>query len=124
MTTPKRVLTIGIEPELADFTAFPDLDAGKVRAGLIAQAEQLRNLGFSPHVLFIDLGATAAEVVTAELQRASYDAILIGAGVRVPPANFLLFEKLINVIHHNAPAAHICFNTNPSDTAAAIQRWL
>src|SRR5262245_59468321 len=38
--------------------------------------------------------------------------------------HFLLFEKLINVIHEHAPQAKICFNTLPSDTADAVKRWL
>jgi hypothetical protein len=35
-----------------------------------------------------------------------------------------LFEKLINVVHQNAPTAKLCFNTKPSDTAEAVQRWV
>jgi hypothetical protein len=124
MSTGKRVLTIGLEPELADFSAFPDLDAQKVRDGLKQQADHLRAQGYDPKTLLIDLGQTAVEVVEAELRKNNYEAILVGAGVRVPPGQFLLFEKLINAIHRHAPQAHICFNTTPSDTAAAFQRWL
>ena len=49
---------------------------------------------------------------------------LIGAGVPANPSNFILFEKLISVVHEHAPRAKICFNTMPSDTAAAVKRWL
>src|SRR3974377_2398908 len=38
--------------------------------------------------------------------------------------SILLFEKLINVVHKHAPQAKLCFNTLPSDTAAAVKRWL
>jgi len=44
--------------------------------------------------------------------------------VRTNPSNFVLFEKLINVVHEYAPHSRFCFNTLPSDTAAAVQRWL
>lgn len=27
-------------------------------------------------------------------------------------------------MHRLAPDAHICFNTNPADSAAAVQRWV
>jgi hypothetical protein len=36
----------------------------------------------------------------------------------------LLFEKLINPVHARAPNAKICFNTTPSDTVEAVQRWV
>jgi hypothetical protein len=50
--------------------------------------------------------------------------VLIGAIVRTIPKNFILFDKLINVVHAHAPQAKLCFNTKPSDTAEAVQRWI
>jgi hypothetical protein len=41
----------------------------------------------------------------------------------VPPL-FLLFEKLVNVVHEKAPRAKLCFNTQPDDTAKSVQRWV
>jgi hypothetical protein len=35
-----------------------------------------------------------------------------------------LFEKLLNLIHEQAPHAKICFNTTPGDTTEAVQRWV
>src|SRR6478609_5322155 len=62
--------------------------------------------------------------LTAEISTGGYDFIMIGAGLRIVPPYFLLFEKLINVVHRHAPAAtKVCFNTNPSDTADAVLRW-
>jgi hypothetical protein len=49
---------------------------------------------------------------------------MIGAGVRKDEEHFLLFEKAINVIHWHAPDARICFNTGPTDSAAAVRRWV
>ena len=71
-----------------------------------------------------DFGKTAGAVVQSQLKQKRFDCILIGAGVRANPSNFLLFEKLINVVHEHAPQAKLCFNTLPSDTAAAVKRWL
>jgi hypothetical protein len=34
----------------------------------------------------------------------------------------LLFEKVINLVHRLAPQASICFNSNPADSVAAVQR--
>jgi hypothetical protein len=36
----------------------------------------------------------------------------------------LLFEKLVNVVHEQAPHTKIAFNTAPEDTAASVQRWV
>ena len=56
---------------------------------------------------------------------AKYDCIMIGAGLRIVPPYFLLFEKLIKVIRRHALAStKLCFNTNPMDTADAVQRWV
>jgi hypothetical protein len=58
------------------------------------------------------------------LKTKPYDCVMIGAGIRIIPSSFLLFEKLINVVHTNAPHAKLCFNTKPSDTAEAVMRWV
>jgi hypothetical protein len=63
-------------------------------------------------------------VVRSQLEQKRFDCILIGAGVRTNPRNFMLFENLINVVHEHAPHARLCFNTLPSDTAEAVKRWL
>ena len=116
-----RVLLIGLEPTLVDFSSLPDLDAAKVSQSLRAQEQ--RDLGFDAAWCLTDLGATAEVVVRAALAAKPYDVVLIGAGIRVLPANFSLFERLINVVHEGAPRAKICFNTRPDDTQDAVLRW-
>jgi len=129
MTHKKNILVIGIEPSLIDFSspdfaAFPGMDATKVLAGLKAAEDSLIRLGYEVETCLIDLGQTAEAVVRNKLKEKRFDFVLVGAGIRVPAGNFLLFEKLINVIHEGAPQARICFNTKPTDTADAIKRWL
>lgn len=119
-----RILLIGIEPTLVDFSSMPDLDAAKVSQGLRAQQQRLRDLGFDAAWCLTDLGATAEAVVRAALAAKPYDVVLIGAGIRVLPANFALFERLINAVHEAAPRAKICFNTRPDDTQEAVLRWI
>mgnify|MGYP001278536623 CR=1 FL=1 len=128
-TAQKRVLVIGLDPALIDFSdpnyaAFPGMTAAKVLAGLTAAEEGLKALGYDAHHCLTDFGQTAEAVVTAQLQRRQFDCILIGAGVRAVPSNVILFEKLINVVHEHAPRAKICFNTNPADTLEALRRWI
>jgi hypothetical protein len=122
--TKKTVLAIGIEPAFADFTAFPQLTPELIRSYIDAQIQQLRALGFDAVICLIDLGGTAEEVTMAALKANSFDCIVIGAGLREPAPQLLLFEKIINLVHAYAPAARICFNTNPADTAEAEQRWI
>ena len=127
MAEQKSVLVIGLDPALIDFSKpgyAPGMDATKVLAGLKSSEDELTRLGYSVQMCLIDFGETAEAVVQSQLKRRRFDCILIGAGVRANPSNFLLFEKLINVVHEHAPQAKICFNTLPSDTAAAVKRWL
>jgi hypothetical protein len=119
-----RILLIGLEPTLVDFSSMPDLDAAKIAHGLREQEQRLRDLGFDAAWCLTDLGATAEAVVRAALAANQYDVVLIGAGIRVLPAHFSLFERLINVVHEGAPRAKICFNTRPGDTLEAVLRWI
>ena len=124
MEKKKRVLVIGLEPTLVDFSLIPDMNAEKVLTALKADQATLNALGYDTHLCLTDLGNTAEAVVSQKLSESTFDCILIGAGIRTLPTYFLLFEKLINVVHQNAPESKLCFNTKPSDTAEAVQRWV
>jgi len=100
------------------------MDTVKVLAGLKSSEDELTRLGYSVQMCLTDFGETAETVVQSQLKQKRFDCILIGAGVRTIPSNFILFEKLINVVHEYAPQARLCFNTMPNDTAEAVQRWL
>lgn len=125
----KRVLIIGLDPSLIDFklpeySAFPDLTPEKVLSGLQGDIEHLNSIGYQAESILTDFGETAEAVIAKTLSQKTFACILVGAGVRAVPKHFILFERLINLIHASAPSAKICFNTNPKDTAAAVQRWL
>ncbi|UFS69543.1 hypothetical protein LPW11_16785 [Geomonas sp. RF6] len=129
MSDRKKVLLVGIDPSLIDFSspeyaAFPGLTAEKVMAGLKESEEKLSELGLEVELCLTDFGETAEATVRDRLERKRYHCVLIGAGIRAIPRNLLLFERLINVVHACAPEAKICFNTMPSDSAEAVQRWL
>src|SRR5262245_66150890 len=127
MPDEKSVLLIGLDPRLIDFSKPgypPGMDATKVLTGLKSCEDELTHLGYSVQMCFTDFGETAAAVVESQLKQKRFACVLIGAGVRANPSHFLLFEKLINVVHEHAPRAKLCFNTLPSDTAAAVKRWL
>src|SRR5205823_6246357 len=114
----KSVLLIGLDPDLIDFSKpgyAPGMTAAKVNAGLQSCEEELTGLGYSVQRCATDFGATAEAVVLNHLKQKPFACIMIGAGLRTVPANFLLFEKLINVVHEHAPQARLCFNSLPSD---------
>ncbi len=120
----KNVISIGLHPDVVNYALFPGLTREKLTEDLRAQEEQLQKLGFCTTFCLVDLGETAAQVARAALAEARYDAVVIGAGVRVPPPHLPLFETLINAVHELAPTAKICFNSRADDTAEAILRWV
>ena len=129
MNSKPQILLIGIDPVLLDFSSpefasMPGLTADKIEAGTKSALDELNALGYDAEKCWIDLGTTAAETVVACLRKTRYDGIIIGAGIRVAESNFLLFERMVNVVHEHAPQAKIVFNTSPKDNVAAVKRWL
>ena len=120
---PKSVLALGLDPAFADFTEFPHLTPALIMSFIDAQLERLRRLGYDVQSCLVDLGETAEAVTAKHLQSREFDCVMIGAGLRAPK-QLLLFEKLLNLLHAQAPQAKICFNTTPADTAEAVQRWI
>lgn len=118
------MLYIGIEPKLVDLGSMPDLDATKLQAGIDRELQRLVEHGYDARWCPIDTGATAAATVAGALARESFDCVIIGAGIRVGPPYFLLFEEILNVVHAGAPRAKIGFNTRPTDTLEAVERWV
>ena len=49
---------------------------------------------------------------------------VVGAGIRLQAKHHLLFETIVNLVHREAPAAAIGFNTTPLDTADAVLRFI
>lgn len=124
MTDRKKVLLVGWDPDAVDYSKWPDLNPEKLRSALEGDRNNLNSQGYEASWCFIVDAATAYDAVTKALKQTAYDCILIGAGVRLDPESFIIFESLVNAVHSAAPKARICFNTNPSDTAEAVQRWV
>src|SRR6266481_4460976 len=79
----KRVLQIGLDPALVDFSRAPGVDAEKIRTAGKASDEKLRELGYEVQTYMIDLGTTEETVVLKALSETEFDCIMIGAGLRV-----------------------------------------
>lgn len=127
MTAARTVLLIGEEPGLVDYSdpaIPPGMSADVIWDGITEAQKRFEGLGYRADLCLTDRGETAEAVIAGKLDGACYDCVVIGAGLRVPPANFLLFEKVINAVHRHAPGTPIAFNTRPEDSPDAAQRWL
>jgi hypothetical protein len=120
-----RVLLIGLHPRAVDFSQVPGMDAEQLAAGLEASHDELVALGFDAEWCLTDADwSTAGPTIAAALAARRHAAIMIGAGIRVLPAHFLLFEQILNLVHEKAPGARICFNTSPWTVRDAVLRWV
>jgi hypothetical protein len=122
-----RVLLVGYDPETVDFSdpaLPPGMTAEKVHSGIAVALKQFAERGWEGDVGMIRPDETAGPTVERLLASKSYDCVVIGAGVRLPPRGLALFEAVINAVHKAAPGATIAFNTTPHDSADAAARWL
>jgi hypothetical protein len=117
------VLALGLDPIFVDPKAMGGFSPAVVRAFIDSQLDRIRVAGYEVESCLVDLGETAERVLTEHLRTRQFDCVLIGAGLRAPE-QLRLFERLLNVVHAQAPAAKICFNTTPEDSAEAVQRWV
>jgi hypothetical protein len=123
----KRVLLVGYEPETVDFSdpaLPPGMTAAKIHAGIQVALKQMAERGWDADVCLIRPDRAAAQTVERQLISKSYNCVVIGAGVRLPPKSLVLFEAVINAVHRVAPDSAIAFNTRPEDTGDAAARWL
>jgi len=124
MSQAKRVILIGLDPAVVQYDKYPGLNPEKLESLLRADEAALRDQGYDAAICFIDGGATAETTVSAALAATPPDVVLIGAGVRTDPDRFLLFERLVNLVHAEAQQARLCFNTGPTDSVDAVARWV
>jgi hypothetical protein len=121
------VLFVGQQPETVDFSdpaLPPGLDAEKIHPGIALGMKHLAERGWHADLCLVAPDETATETLELQLAARSFDCVVIGGGIRIPPGSLLLFERLLNVVHKSAPTASIAFNTAPQDTADAAARWL
>jgi len=122
-----RILLLGLDPEAVDYSdpaLPPGMNAEKIRAGIAIAEKQFNERGWEYDVGYLLPDESAGPTVERLLRSKSYDCVVIGGGVRVPPRNLALFEVVINAVHRAAPGAAIAFNTAPQDSADAAARWV
>jgi hypothetical protein len=100
-----RVLLLGYDPETVDFSdpaLPPGMTTEKVRAGIAVAMNQFAERGWEGDVGLIRPDETAVPTVERQLASKSYDCVVIGAGVRLPPRGLRVFEAVINAVHKAA----------------------
>ena len=122
-----RILFVGQKPETVDFSdpsLPPGFDADKINAGIAVAVKKIAERGWQGDTCMITPDAAGQAMLEQQLQCASYDCVVIGGGLRLPPKGLPLFETVVNIVHKSAPGAAIAFNTKPEDTADAAARQL
>jgi hypothetical protein len=121
-------IQIGLDPDVidyssADFAQFPGLSKKKLRAANDQNVAGLRAAGYHVDNCLIDFGPAGADKARQWLETKRYDAVLIGAGVRLVPGNTLLFESIINAAHAAQRNCRFVFNRTAVATPDDIRRW-
>jgi hypothetical protein len=122
-----RVLFVGQKPETVDFSdpaLPPGFNAEKIQAGIDIAAASIAKRGWTADLCMIAPDAGGIAALEKQLAGSTYDCVVIGGGLRLPPKSLWLFESVVNAVHKSAPSAAIAFNTRPEDTAEAAARWL
>jgi hypothetical protein len=122
-----RILFVGQEPETVDFTdpsLPPGFNAEKINTGISVGVAKIQERGWKGDTCMITPDAAGSEMLEKALKGTSYDCVVIGGGLRLPPKSLVLFETVVNIVHKLAPKAAITFNTKPEDTADAAARYL
>jgi hypothetical protein len=121
-------IQIGLDPDVIDydspdFAQFPGLSREKLRAANAENVAGLRAAGYDVDNCLIDVGQAGADKAGTWLAAKRYDAVLIGAGVRLVAANTLLFEAIVNAAHVAQPGCRFVFNRAAVATPDDIRRW-
>jgi hypothetical protein len=121
-------IQIGLDPDVIDcsspdFAQFPGLSTEKLRAANDKNVAALRAAGYLVDNCLIDFGEAGAQKAGQWLEASQYDAVLIGAGVRLIANNTLLFESIVNAAHTTQPGCRFVFNRAAVPTPDDIRRW-
>lgn len=121
-------IQIGLDPEVIDYSSpdfaqFAGLSKDKLRAANNDNVVALRAAGYEVDNCLIEFGEAGAGKARQWLQAKRYDAVLIGAGVRLVASNTLLFESIVNAAHLTQPGCRFVFNRAAVATPDDIRRW-
>jgi len=113
-------------------TGWRILGFGKHLEIAAAVQEKLRSLGFQATTFALTNDEAGDARLVSELKRAEYDGVTIGGYINGQDAvNFpateettAWFNRVLNIIHANAPSSKIILVRGPEDVVPAIERVL
>ncbi|GAA3529488.1 hypothetical protein GCM10022222_10570 [Amycolatopsis ultiminotia] len=125
---PVTVIQIGLDAEVIDctspdFAQFPGITREGLRKANDDNVATLRAADYQVDNCLIGFGEEGAAKARKWLEAGRYDAVLIGAGVRLVASNSLLFESIVNDAHRTQPGCRFVFNHSPESTPEDIRRW-
>jgi len=121
-------IQIGLDPDVIDYSSpdfaqFPGLSKERLRAANEDNVAGLQAAGYDVDNCLVDFGDAGAQKARQFLEAKRYDAVLIGAGVRLVASNTLLFESIVNAAHTTQPGCRFVFNRAATSTPDDIRRW-
>ncbi len=121
-------IQIGLHPdaidvESPDFAQFKGLTREALTKANSDNVAGLQAAGYDVDNCLIDFGEAGAEKARSWLTTKRYDAVLIGAGLRLVANNTLLFEAIVNAAHSANPDCRFVFNYSATSTPDDIRRW-
>lgn len=120
-----RVLHIGIDPGVVDFSPYPGQTAKKLQIRIDAAESALRNAGFDVVKCQVPDDPDAAErQIRACLTRSTFDVVEIGSGLRTSHEYTEIFERAVNAVAELQPGSRFCFNDSPESTLQAVRRGI
>lgn len=118
-----RVLQIGMDPSVIDFSPYPGQDADQLRARIAEAESALRDDGYDVTACLIPADADAAQqIVRGLLTGRPFDVIEIGSGLRTSHEYTPIFERIVNTVIAVQPGVPLCFNDSPETTLDAVRR--
>ena len=102
-----NVLSVGEDPTTVDYSNTPDgVDEASIRTGIDKALADMKAQGW---IAWMCLVPPDIEPALANFKQMlaveTFDVILFGGGLRMPPARIALFEALMNEAHRSAPQA-------------------
>lgn len=121
------IVIFGVDPIGVDFpnSRYSEwADAASIEKAQADAVAVLRGLGYNASLAVSAVENLADQVEsTLSANVNNYDVVIIDASVRLIVEDFLLFEKLINIVRVYAPDAIFAFNDGPDGTVDAVRRW-
>lgn len=118
-----RVLPLGIDPTVVDFSPRPGHDAVTLRTSIVAAELSLRDAGYDVTLCLLPNEPDTAEyTVRRNLADGSYDIIEFGAGLRTSHTYTEIFERVVNTLFGCRQSVRVCFNDSPESTLDGIRR--